>query len=420
MVHEFARDVLVTDCGWKNIAVRGLACIFLIMLAAALLLPPLESLFHFLPTISLDEHRHPAEAPKVSLLLGSTAAKFADHFNDWFDERIGFRDVAIRWAHDLDARLFGVSRKVYIGSNGWLFERKTTDSRIEIERITEEKYQAVEESFLSLAHRLRQRGISLVIIDYPDKSEFYPEYLPSIIPNLPVEGRLARLRRALDNDPDVNRIDVGQLLRPLKASGKPIYYKTDIHIGTEGTIPVVKEIVRRVAQLEDRSISWDETFRWQGVPWAEGSEARFLALSKPASETILAASNFYQVGQPVADGHWIMNPDPTLIYPGAGRYPLFDWEYISNPDLCESRLPVTALFGNSFSDLYWSLGLQRYFCKLRRARTPTFRLGPYLEHLPSATKYVIFEYVASYLPRESPLFANSVLPVASSHLEGPR
>jgi SGNH hydrolase-like domain, acetyltransferase AlgX len=390
------------------------------MLAAALLLPPLESLFNFLPTISLDEHRHPAAAPKVSLLLGSTAAKFADHFNDWFDERIGFRDVAIRWAHDLDARLFGVSRKVYIGSDGWLFERKTTDSRLEIERITEEKYQAVEASFLSLAHGLRQRGISLVIIDYPDKSEFYPEYLPSIIPNLPVEGRLARLRRALDNDPDVIRIDVGQLLRPLKASGEPIYYKTDIHIGTEGTIPVVKEIVRRVAQLEGRNISWDETFRWQRVPWAEGSEARFLALSKPVSETILAASNFYQVGQPVADGHWIMNPDPTLIYPGAGRYPLFDWEYISNPDQCESRLPVTALFGNSFSDLYWSLGLQRYFCKLRRARTPTFRLGPYLEHLPLATKYVIFQYVASYLPRESPLFANSVLPVASSHLEEPR
>jgi len=420
MVHEFAGDTLVTGRGWNNIAVRWLARIFLIMLAAVLLLPPLESLFNFFPTISLDEHRHTAAAPKVSLLLSSTAAKFADLFNDWFDERIGFRDVAIRWAHDLDARLFGVSRKVYIGSDGWLFERKMTDSRLDIERITEEKYQAVEESFLSLAHRLRQRGISLVIIDYPDKSEFYPEYLPSLSPNLPVEGRLARLRRALDNDPDVIRIDVGQLLRPLKASGEPIYYKTDIHIGTEGAIPVVKEIVRRVAQLEGRNISWDETFRWRRVPWAEGSEARFLALSRPVSETVLAASNFYQVGQPVADGHWVMNPDPKLIYPRAGRYPLFDWEYISNPDQCENRLPVTALFGNSFSDLYWSLGLQRYFCKLRRARTPTFRLGPYLEHLPPATKYVILQYLASYLPKESPLFGNSILPVTSSDFEAPR
>ncbi len=40
----------------------------------------------------------------------------------------------------------------------------------------------------------------------------------------------------------------------------------------------------------------------------------------------------------------------------------------SLPELCAARLPGLVLFGNSFSDLYWALGLQRYFCFIRRAR----------------------------------------------------
>src|SRR5690348_6187051 len=112
-VHESATETPVASRPWQSIAVRRLARMFLTALAIAILLPLLESVLNFVPAVPLDEHRNRTAAPEFSLLLGSTAGKFADQLNAWFDERIGFRDAAIRWAHDLDARLFGVSRKVY-------------------------------------------------------------------------------------------------------------------------------------------------------------------------------------------------------------------------------------------------------------------------------------------------------------------
>ena len=73
------------------------------------------------------------------------------------------------------------------------------------------------------------------------------------------------------------------------------------------------------------------------------------------------------------DGHWNI-PDPVVLDradAGIGRP--FDWEFRSLPELCAARLPGMVLFGNSFSDLYWALGLQRYFCFIRRARDPISR-----------------------------------------------
>jgi hypothetical protein len=56
-----------------------------------------------------------------------------------------------------------------------------------------------------------------------------------------------------------------------------------------------------------------------------------------------------------------------------------------------------ALFGDSFSDLYWTTGLQNYFCWMRRARTPAVRLAPFLDDLPADTKYFIFEFLGAYV-----------------------
>jgi hypothetical protein len=50
------------------------------------------------------------------------------------------------------------------------------------------------------------------------------------------------------------------------------------------------------------------------------------------------------------------------------------------------------LFGNSFSDLYWTVGLHRYFCSIRRARNPISRFKTFYDTIPTDTKYFIFEY----------------------------
>jgi len=108
------------------------------------------------------------------------------------------------------------------------------------------------------------------------------------------------------------------------------------------------------------------------------------------------------IGRDEPDGTWII-PDHVALEradDGIGRP--FDWEFRSNPELCKQRLPGTVLFGNSFSDLYWSLGLHHYFCFIRRARDPMSRFKLFYQTIPPGTKYMIFEFIETWLPRTAP------------------
>lgn len=110
----------------------------------------------------------------------------------------------------------------------------------------------------------------------------------------------------------------------------------------------------------------------------------------------------YQVGHDEPDGHWIIPDRRVLGQIVSNSVEPFDYEYRSLSQLCPQRLPGMALFGNSFSNFYWPLGLQRYFCFARRARTPIERLTPFVASLPQDTKYFIFQFLAAYLPGEGP------------------
>src|SRR5262249_36538499 len=152
---------------------------------------------------------------------------------------IGFRDLFIRTKNQLDLSLFHFSKKVYVGSDGWLFQRSLTDARLSFEHVPEETYLKIERSFADLDVALGRRGIRLVVVDYPDKSEFYSEFLPPNVPNLPRDGNLSRLRRALDRNTGLIHVDVGKLLQPLKQKGQPLYTKTDIHTNVIGGMAIV-------------------------------------------------------------------------------------------------------------------------------------------------------------------------------------
>jgi hypothetical protein len=100
---------------------RLLQAVFLTVVVACLVLPSLETLHPFLRTIvePVDEHRTANSFPSPWLLLRSNG-DFADGLNKWFDDRVGFRDLFIRAKNQIDYSIFSTSRKVYVGSNGWL------------------------------------------------------------------------------------------------------------------------------------------------------------------------------------------------------------------------------------------------------------------------------------------------------------
>lgn len=400
-------------CGMKAVSTRGVGAYlyslgprrtFLAVMAAMLLLPLGMTVWHphFLLVRPVDEHRTLAPFPAPSLLRDAIGA-FARELNKWFDDRLADRDLFIRTKNQIDYSLFHTSRRVYVGRDGWLFERHTTNSRLALERAKSGRVRKLEHAFTSLAKRLRQSGIHLIVLGYPDKSMLYPEMLPPQAPHITPGGNYDKLRAFLRTEPTLTFIDAAEILNREKSKTvEPLFYKTDIHINEVGSIPVVRAIVDRIAQLDARpTIHWDERFRIEHT-YREGSEGRFLSVLRPATERFPYLTLPYQIGRVQRDGYWNI-PDPRAIKAvGSSDVQPFDFEFRSLPELCPERLPGLAVFGNSFSDLWWRLGLHRYFYFVRRSRTPIKRLTKFVAKLPPGTKYFIFQYLAAYLPDEGP------------------
>jgi hypothetical protein len=126
-----AADVDPTQAHRHTRAARGLATAFLIFVGACLGLPLLQTLYPVFGTVvaPVDEQRSPARFPALNLSW-RTDGRFAAALNRWFGDRVGFRDLFIRTKNQIDFSLFSTSRKIYVGTDGWLFNRGNTGRAI--------------------------------------------------------------------------------------------------------------------------------------------------------------------------------------------------------------------------------------------------------------------------------------------------
>jgi hypothetical protein len=198
-------------------------------------------------------------------------------------------------------------------------------------------------------------------------------------------------------------IDVEAMLLEEKLTTQEyLFNKTDPHMTAAGQLPVVEEIVARIAQAEGRpDIKWDERLDLVHG-WWEGGYGRFMSLLRPVKEFLPAYTPVYKIGGEEPDGHWYVPDRAVLKRVDDGNGRPFDWEFRSVPELCNQRLPGMVLFGNSFSDSYWELGLHRYFCFIRRARNPISRFNAFFDTMPADTKYFIFQYYLPWLVGDAP------------------
>ena len=385
-----------------RLAVGAASLLFLVIVAVCLVVPLVQTLVPVFPNMvaPLEERRQPLPFPSPRLLLQANG-NFADGLNAWFDDRVGFRDLFIRTKNQIDYSLFGTSRKVYVGKDGWLFDREPVDP---LGELTPAKMTALEQSFVTLAEMLARRGIRLVVVGHPDKVRIYPEMAPPSMPLPQPNDNVSRLRQFLASQPSLIFVDAEAILRKEKSrTSERLFAKTDLHETEVGALPVVKEIIARIAEAEGRpEIRWQEDFKLAHEIWGPGNEGRFLAPLVSITE-----ANFpHFVGrykfETVPDGSW---HGPALdalnrADDGAGR--AYDFGFDSRPDLCPQRLPGMVLFGNSFSDLYWAMGLHRYFCASRRARNPISRFKLFYDTIPEGTKYFIFQYYVPWLFSDGP------------------
>src|SRR5580704_10951670 len=105
---------------------------FVVFYLFAPLLQTLYPVFGRTIVSPIEERRAANPFPSVRL-LASTNGDFAARLNEWFDDRVGIRDLFIREKNQIDYTLFRTSKKVYVGADGWLFYRYPIDSTANVE-----------------------------------------------------------------------------------------------------------------------------------------------------------------------------------------------------------------------------------------------------------------------------------------------
>ena len=319
-----AMGTIASGAGWPIHAQR----LFLGYVAFCLVAPLVQTLYPIFGNrmvAPVEERRAADPFPPLQLLTGANG-DFAAELNKWFDDRVGFRDLLIRSKNQIDYSLFDTSKKVFIGANGWLFDRHQFDS---IANVDASGLTALEASYLALARQLNDKGIYLIVVGYPQKVALYPEMAPPDMPLQPGGGNYEQFRNFLSSRSELTFIDAEAIMKVLKVSSAELLYaKGDIHATQFAQRAVVKEIVARIAQIEGRpNIHWDEELTLTHLHWRGGIERSLLAVLFPPDNEIPVFEGGYSVGEPEPDGQWTVH-DPGFTDradPGIGRP--FDFEY---------------------------------------------------------------------------------------------
>lgn len=355
---------------------------FVLMLA----LPLLQTMFHFASPRPVNENRELAPAPRWSDVL--RPADFTLALQRWFQDHYGFRDLLIRLQTQLDYSVFGVSDRIHIGKNGWLYYRNVIDhEEPQIEAMTDRDLAATIASFAHLRDWLAARDIRFVVVTIQLKDRFYPEFLPITAERALGRHRFDDFRSHLHAVPGITYIDTTDTLLQLKQQ-RTIFHKTDFHWNDPAAFVITGQLVDAIAVAEHRPVPlWHQPLEIEQRDFS-GGQANFMPLFRPPQEQAL----FLRLAA----------PDPNL-QTMAVREP---FEQITRMQgAAENLLGPTVVLSDSFFDGMIRAGLPDYFQSISRARIYHAPVDAVLRAIPEGTKTFILEFIEVSLPsfRDIPL-----------------
>jgi SGNH hydrolase-like domain, acetyltransferase AlgX len=342
-----------------------------------LLVLPLVQMATGFPRVPLlNENRKRERAPRLEEIVRPAA--YISQAQKWFDDHYGYRDFLIRAKTQIDYSIFGVSDKVYIGKEGWLYLRNIIDREIPAEdAMTDADLRAVVKRFLELRDILQERGITLVVVTNQLKDKFYPEFLPYTGRRKMSHRRFDDFRTALHAIPGIIYIDSTEILESLKTE-RQIFHKTDLHWNDPAAAEVARILVNKIAEVEHLDVPfWRYPLKIKTEKMS-GGEATFMPLFYPPNEQALFVAQKF----------------PAVPYTYEIAKPPF--EYIARLVGGENLLPPAVLCGDSFSDGMVRAGLVDHFQVLYRTKSPPQDL---ISKLPFGVKYFIYQFIEVRLPR---------------------
>lgn len=323
---------------------------------------------------AVDENRK--LAPKPVLSSWKDMHQYTGDAVKWFNDHFGFRDFLIRSKTQIDYSVFGISTRIHVGSDGWLFYRSVMDvEKPQIELALRKDADAVIEGTRQLATALAARGVKLVIMVAPMKDVYYSEHLPSTAKKLPDPRQVELLQDRFRAMKEIIFIDSEAILKET-AKHRTVFHKTDFHWNDPAAFDVARSLVNELGKYEGKvNPVWTHQLEIEEKPFS-GGEAAFMPIFFPPKEKGLFVKQNWET--------------PAFNY--EEKKAPFEWIYEIKEPSGRMLSPITVV-GDSFFDGMSRSGIGIYFKKIYKAKWAEISVVKLVNNLPSDSKYLLLEFI---------------------------
>jgi hypothetical protein len=188
---------------------------------------------------------------------------FQENRNIYINEQFGFRNTAVRLHNQIAFSLFHKAKAsgVIIGKEDYLYEIKYINAFRGAEEVSQSKVDSNLVMLNALQHKLKEKGIELVVVLNPGKASFYPEYIPDEFPIVSDRSYYSEYQKGLKAQ-GIQHIDFGKWFREMKGkTPAPLFPKTGIHWSQYGATLVADSLVNYCIKLFGRDMNefgWDK------------------------------------------------------------------------------------------------------------------------------------------------------------------
>lgn len=191
-------------------------------------------------SIGLTGHVRQAESISVANVLDGSAQTA---YESRFDDANILQASAVNAIGTIKYALFGqASEGVIVGADGWLF----TAEELEVGRNFEANITSSAARLAGVVDKLEAKGVTVVPVIVPDKSEIYADKLGVARPDV-VASRRALFEEALDAQ-GTTYLDVQELLAGARAEGE-VFIKDDTHWSPLGSRKVAQAVGDQLADV---------------------------------------------------------------------------------------------------------------------------------------------------------------------------
>ena len=219
-----------------------------------LILPMVDSVFHFIPEVKNTENRAFSTMPKFELPLHDS---FPGAFDECYSDNFDLRNQFLWFNSKLRFQLFSippVDGKAFIVRNGWMYLVKNEmDTYLGNNMADESKLTRYYDIFSYRKNFLDSIGCKYYVVFVPIKTSVYPEFLP-LAKRKTVELTLTdQLVNLLDTVTGLTLIDLRSVFANSKG-GERMYHKTHNHWNDYGAY-VAYEAILNVISVDFPEVS---------------------------------------------------------------------------------------------------------------------------------------------------------------------